>query len=813
MNFFTRPQAFGVWCLLLAAFLLGGGAVRAQTIDSLQRVDSNGRPAARIQFNANVRFLRQAPTTLTDLTQLSFELVSADESVLSQKVEESKRLEAADGLPGVVLTYAPLPATRSRLLSLRFGAKVLVQARQGPGPRSIDVVFLDAAGAAATVLPAPATELSERRYTVLLQVLGASEPAVRVPAEFQDYSVFSATVNVDGTAREALVMGYFRSEADAELVRQRLADRFPGARLQKVDAPAVQAAPAASPEPAPKAVTEASPAVMANADVERQAADLMAQAQAALTQQRYKDASDALNRALMLPPNSQTPQAQEWIGQAWEGMGQSDKAKLEYQLYLRLYPDGDGAQRVADRLAQLGTRGATAARPTDGLPASTDKKTGMTYSGNISQYYYGGQSKTESLVNISAGIDQNTLSRTNQSALVTSLDLSGRYQTEGSETRLVLRETNSKNFMASSHAQSVLSAAYVDYRDLGSKMAVRLGRQSAIGGSLFGLFDGVSLAVPLSPQFKLDVMGGVPANTLVTAPSQRLMGVMLEADNIAEHWGGNLSFIDQKTEGISDRKAMGMEVRYFGEGMSMYTQADYDLNFQKLNALTLQSSIQGPMDTTITMLVDNRKAPSLQLSDALISAGTTSLKTLLQLKSLAEVKELALGTAAQAKQAMISVSRALSPKWQGSVDLRFSEIGALPAVGNFQAVPATGAQYNVSLQLTGSNLYSSRDINGVNLSVLSSPTMHGTQVAYNNLTGILDNKASIEPSIRFYTQTDNTSTKTVRVSPGLRLSYKVSERASVLGETIYERSRTDGPSNHDASSSVFFYVGYRYDLF
>jgi hypothetical protein len=245
----------------------------------------------------------------------------------------------------------------------------------------------------------------------------------------------------------------------------------------------------------------------------------------------------------------------------------------------------------------------------------------------------------------------------------------------------------------------------------------------------------------------------------------------------------------------------------------MYSQLDYDLNFGTVNAFTAQGSLQGPMDTTITMLVDDRKAPSLQLSDALISSGSPSLKTLLQLRGLSAVKQLALGTAAQARQIMLSVSRAISPKWQASADLRYSEVGALPAVGNFQAVAATGPQYNASLQLTGSNLYSSRDINGFNVSVLTSNTLRGTQLAYNNLTSFMDNRATFEPSIRFYSQTDTSSNKVFRMSPGVRMSYKVSDRASVLGELIYERSKTDGPTNHENSSSIFFYVGYRYDLF
>jgi hypothetical protein len=357
-----------------------------------------------------------------------------------------------------------------------------------------------------------------------------------------------------------------------------------------------------------------------------------------------------------------------------------------------------------------------------------------------------------------------------------------------------------------------VSAAYVDYRDIASRTDVRVGRQSAIGGSLFGLFDGVSMATPVWESYKFDAMVGVPANTLVNAPQQRLMGVMLEADNLFEHWGGNISLVDQTSEDISDRRAVGLEVRYFGESVSMYTQLDYDLNFNVLNALTVQGSTQGPYDTTITMLLDDRKAPSLQLSDALISSGQPSLSALLQTMSLSDAQALALATAAEARQAMVSVSRALSPKWQGSVDLRYSDVGALPAVGNFQAQPATGAQYNVSFQLTGSNLYSSRDINGFNVSLINSATINGTQLAYNNLTGFMDNKMSVEPSIRYYTQTDNTQTKVSRISPGLRVSYKLNNRASLMAEGIYETSQTDGPTNHESSESYFFYFGYRYDF-
>jgi tetratricopeptide (TPR) repeat protein len=805
--------------------LMFAGWASAQTIDTMNWVDVGNTTVARIVFTTNVRFLRQAPNAMSDLMQLTFEVSAPDEVAWSQVMQESKRFPGRGPLPAVTLTYVRSSSVRPKVLNLQFGGKVQVVARQGPDAHTIELEFVSVEGQSGALAPLPAMAESPatRHFAVVLQSSTAKnvDAHPRIPAALQDYVVFSRPVAVEGGVGQLIAVGYFKAREDAETVLRRIVSRFPAASILQLDPEVVvtRTPPVESKVENVVVVTPELPVIAAeptasghqdpaanSADAER----LLGQAKEAYAQKRYREAADALNRALLLPPNGITEQAQELIGFAWEGLHDIDRARIEYNLYMRLYPTGQGAQRVAQRLAEVG--------PAPGVPpanalASSKGQSGFSYSGGISQFYYGGSSKSESLVNISAGIDQNTLTRTNQSALVTSLDLTGQYKTDSSDTKLVLRGNSSSNFISTSQAQSSLGAAYLDYRNLNSRLGVRVGRQSAIAGSMFGLFDGVSLSVPVAGSLKLSGSMGVPANTLVSAPSQRLLGVMLEADNVLDHWGGAISLLDQRTEEISDRRAMGLEVRYFGDGLSVFSQLDYDLNFEKTNAFTLQGSMQGPMDTSITILVDDRKAPSLQMSDALISSGMTSLRTLLQLKSLAEVKDLAMGTAAQAKQAMLSVSRAISPKWQSSADIRYSEIGELPAIGNFQAMPATGAQYTLSLQLTGSNLYSSRDINGFNMSLLNSSTLQGAQFAFNNLTGFLDNRASVECSLSLYTQTDNASVRVNRVSPGLRLSYKLSDRASLMGETIFEQSTTAGPTNHDSSSAYFFYFGYRYDLY
>ncbi len=825
-----------------AALALLAQLAAAQTIESLDWVQDGGATIARITFAANVRYLRQAPAagTATDLAQLSFQMISAEEVVLSQTIEEGKRLGADAGRPRIDLNYTPAPKALTKLLTVRLSEKMLLQVRQGPGSRVIDLVFKNRAEgdlSVADALPEPADAALDRNFVVVLQSASPEQAAQmpRIPAAFQNYDVYTQNSVRGGVKSVDLVMGFFKSEKDAETVRQRARASFPAAGVMTMADSLQLAAPVSAPEAvaAAPAVPGPQPQVEVNvSDVDGQGADLLAKARAAFNERRYQDAVDITNKALMLPPNPFTPAAQELIGMAWEALNNPAKARSEYQLYLRLYPDGEAVAHVEQRLLALGAgtnvvqAGATGLKP--------DKKR-LSATGSVSQYYYGGQTKTDSLVSIATGIDQNTLTRTNQSVLVSSWDATGRFETDESITKVVMRGSHSDNLATASAlnstTQGLISAAYVDYRDIKSRTDFRVGRQSAIGGSLFGLFDGVSMAMPMAEHYKVDAMLGVPANTLVNAPQQSMAGVMLEADNLFEHWGGSMSLVEQTTEGYSDRRAIGTEVRYFGEALSMFTQMDYDINFNEINALTVQGSFQGPYDTTITTLIDDRKAPSLQLSDALISSGSTSISSLLDrlnpalgdplrttlqcgpsMSALDCAHRSALATAAQAKQAMVSFSRALSAKWQGSMDLHYSEVGALPAVGNFQAQPASGAQYNVSFQLTGSNLYSGRDISGFNISQVTSDTMNGTQLGYNNLTGFMGDKMSLEPSIRYYTQTDNTQTKVSRISPGLRVSYKLSDRANVMAEGIYETSQTDGPTNHETSESYFFYLGYRYDF-
>lgn len=853
----TCPIPALTWLRRTAAGLLAATAVlalpvSAQTFDELTVVAKGADAVARIRFNATVRFVQQSPVTPADLYRITFELVSADEPLLNQGAAEVREYAGSGTVPAFTLTYATNPGRRPKQLTLQIARKVAVRVRQGPDSRTLDMTFVGLKpGEAAPRRPVAAAVPKDRNFAVLLQRVPANQgdKLLPIPMRFQELETLSTTSVVDGVEMLEVSLGYFATAAEAEAVRKAALERFPDAQVvdlaqrrqqtlaataqapvvapvvvpvaaPTVPAAAAPTADAASSPPAPAATvaeTAAAPApaptVLATPEIEARATELMRKGREALTAGRHDEAVNNLNLLLLLPPNSQSRDAQELIGVAWERAGSPARAKVEYELYLKLFPEGEGAQRVQQRLASMDTGQRPPPEGARPVAQASSAPPANRYSGSIAQYYYGGKARTQSLVSIASGIDQATLSKTTESAIVTSVDLGARFSGAESETRVVVRGTGSTNLASNSHNQSLLNAAYVDYKRTASGLAVRVGRQSAISGGLLGLFDGASLVYPVGQSVKVDLMGGVPANTLVSAPSQRLLAAVVEADGIFERWGGNVYLVDQTSEGVTNRRAIGAEVRYSDERLSLYTLADYDTIFRVLNAVTLQGSFQAPAQTSVTVLLDARKAPSLQLTNALISTGESSLQNLLLTRSLDEVIAFARQTSATAKQALLSVSRPLSDRWQLGMDLRYSEIGALPAVGLFEATPATGAQYGASALLTGTNLYSTRDINTFSASVLSSPTLNGTQIAYSNLTGLRGDTITVEPSLRLYVQNSNEGVKTQRISPGLRVSYKYSPRASLLGETIVERSKTDGPSSHDSSSSVFFYVGYRYELF
>jgi len=83
-------------------------------------------------------------------------------------------------------------------------------------------------------------------------------------------------------------------------------------------------------------------------------------------------------------------------------------------------------------------------------------------------------------------------------------------------------------------------------------------------------------------------------------------------------WDVSLYGISQDYFGLTDRQAVGTEVRYFRQGLTFVGLADYDIYYQELNNLLLLGTVALPARWTMSVNLDHRKSPSLSSRNAMI---------------------------------------------------------------------------------------------------------------------------------------------------------------------------------------------------
>ncbi|GAB4478327.1 MAG: hypothetical protein OHK0044_25190 [Burkholderiaceae bacterium] len=829
--------SIATWALGLVFALLAAASARAAVLDEIELLRVGNDAVVRVKFSIRVQYLRH---TLIGQEAANV-FVQFGGPPTDTTTDAQLRIPETPAFPGVTVVYPLQVANPPFRIVVRFSRPTKFTVRAA-GPNAIDLVVAGAGpqvtAARAHFVPVPGADA--RRYAIRLQTFADAkmEGQRPVPAQFQDFTVFTSQSRVDGRTRYELLLGYFASVDDAERARRRLATRFPEATIVDLQqrreevliaastAPA-PAAPPAAPTPAPAAPAPAAPvvpsvpaappaapappAVVAAADVEAAAAQLMRKARAALDANNAEGAIEALNQLLTLPPNKSTEPAQELIGVARERNGEIAKARAEYALYLKLFPQGEGAGRVRERLAKL-----------DAMPAAErsaaarrERPAVKTVTGSVSQYYFGGKSRIENVFNTPTTADRSTFTATDQSLLVSSIDLNGRYRNADAEQRVVFRDSYNASFLQDRGSFNRLNAAYYDYRGLSNAWSARLGRQTGLSGGLPGRFDGGIVGYGLTPSVRVNAIGGAPVEFTNIDSKRRFVGANLDMSGVLQRWYGNVFGIRQTVDGILDREAVGAELRYLDPQTTMYAVVDYDTSFKALNAASLQGSWTSAGRTTLNLLWDRRRAPTLATLNAVFGQPTTSIHDLLATVPEEEIRRIARTVTAVATQGLVGLTTPLSDHWQVGADVRLVNVGALPEVVvngvTMPAQPATGNVVSYSLQSIGSNLYSSRDSSVFTLLLGRSPTYDSWLLTYNNVTGLFE-RWSFEPALRYYLQRDTSDVKLVRLSPSLRLSWRPTQAAVLELDYLFERTRTTAPTTSDTTTRHFLSVGYRLDL-
>lgn len=589
-----------------------------------------------------------------------------------------------------------------------------------------------------------------------------------------------------------------------------------GSSLVARAAPAPSPAAPATPLPGPSTEASSAPAL-------ERAQALLAAARQAMEKGEHTDAITRLDELLALPPNASTQEAQELIALARWRQGDPERARAEYELYLKLYPQGAGAGRAREALLTLAPPAPSAQ---DAAAAQAAASTvSSTLSGSLSSFYYGGQSKIRTqdfqdspLSGLPELVSDATLSGTDQKQLISSVDLNWRRRDADGDLRFVLRDTYSADLLRSAKSKNKLSALYVDYRLQSPGLNLRLGRQSPTGAGVMGRFDGVQGGWRFRPKWRLNAVLGQPSDSLLNS-KRHFYGASIDADELAKGVGGSLYVIEQRIDGEIDRRGVGSELRVLAGGLSASAMLDYDTVLRGLNIGSLQGTWQSEDNLIVNALFDRRATPMLMLGNSLffqnpvLAVQATRLQELLASQSLALLRQQVHDTTAYSTQAMLGVTKPINTNWQIGGDVRLTNIGALLPVPDILPAgqPGTGNIWSVGLQAIATNLYSARDTHVLLLTLLKAPTYNGKLLSYNN-SSTLNSGWQLDPSIRFYVQDDNAGTHSRRWAPGLRLGYRATPKLVVESEFSLEFSKQTGLNRNESSRRDFWYIGLRYDL-
>jgi hypothetical protein len=777
---------------LLACLVCAAGAARAHILEGLE-VERQGKQALiHIRFNTQVQYLRHTPPN-TGKTLLIYVQVTGERASGAAAGPQTVSLPTTDVVPHVAVTY---PGAGNSV-QVEFSQVTSYNVTWSVDGRSIDLIVPVLAGA--------------RDWAVQVKAPPPVPPQAPVPAPVPAPPPAIAAAPV--VAAPVVASPAPAAPAPA-----------PAAPAPPPAAPAPPPA-APAPPPAPAATTREMPklAPLTHEEIEARAKEWLDAARLAIGVRKGVVAAERLNQVLSLPPNSQTETAQALMGEAREMSGELNKAKLEYQLYLKQYPQGKHVARVKERLAGLGKEVAQAELAARGPGAAVQPPASWMTFGSVSQYYYTGHSQIETITPPPPGqlvFNRDTLSLTDQDALISTLDIQGRRADSVSDTRIVLRDADTRNFLAGQSSYNRLSAAYVEQTHKQLGYFVRAGRQVGVGAGVFGRFDGLNAGYRLGPVWRVNAVAGYPVE--FNTPFQRsFYGASVDYAPPPGRLGLSGYVIEQKLEGVNDRRAVGAEVRYFDPHATVYGTVDYDLYFKKLNILMAQANWRTDAGTNYFANIDYRESPPLSLLTAL--PGQISLdptQPTLDFRQLFFDSVATLGVdALRIEAAKLTSTSTLfaagfthpfTPRWQLGADYRLASITGTEASGILPAAPGTGTSHVISGQALGNSLWLTNDTLVSNASLIVAPSYNGLAL---NVTYVLPlERWRLDGTMVVYVQRDDQSQRQTRTTPSLRAVYRIGRSVHLELQTGIEVFDETGPLRELHTRRWYTYGGYRWDF-
>ncbi len=719
------------------------------------------------------------------------------------------------------------------VLTLHFKTAVTFNITQDSGNKIISV-YLDQVGQSKKFqqqrlsLPNLSEEVLNKYYSINL--LSSQKPLNinNAPKRgiYKKHKIYITNNTINGKDWNRLRLGYFSSWMKAKIALRKIKKHYPKAWISRVNDINIQAAKkwlaldtlAAIKETKfrpkkkhqfKKVESEINTSdknfILTGKSENKKVQFLMEKGRNAMIDGKYRKAISYYKKAYQLAQGNEKKLALEYLGLARERNGQIAQAKAAYRKYVKDYPKGESAERVKQRLETILTARLKPKKRISRPNRRTAKKPEWETYGTLFQFY---RYQTD---------DSNQNGRTTvDNSLSTNISVSTRRRSEDYDMRFQFDGSNRYDALkTNSRSDSRLSKLYADITSKKSGLHARIGRQTSHNYGILGRFDGAIIDYPLSNKYKTTLSFGYPVLTsrsdnVVT--TTHFYGAGLDITDIINDWDATFYAIQQTRDGITERQAIGSEVRSVTNNRAVFGLLDYDISYSELNTATIITNwLFGKQNSsTINLVVDYRKSPTLTTSNALIGQTVSTLADLAAVKTEAQLRGLAEDRTATYKTITLSGSTPLSKKYQLNGDITFSNLSSTPASGGVAATQSTGNEVAYSLQFIGNNLLTDNDVSIIAVRIANRSIADTTTYDLNSRI-ILNKKWRIRPRFRYEVQTQNTGVNRTIFKPSIRVDYNLRHDFRFELDTGYDFKQIDGTTN-SKETSFYFNLGYIYDF-
>jgi hypothetical protein len=528
----------------------------------------------------------------------------------------------------------------------------------------------------------------------------------------------------------------------------------------------------------------------------------MTEGKRSMTAGELSRAVQVYTKVLQTPENEHHPAAQEFLALARERNGQIAHAKAEYERFLATWPEHEAAGRVQQRLAALLAQPrASAAAVPGGSSRSRPRSSPWSLRTFFTQFYRRDVNQLN---------DQDEV--VSQSAMYSDINIDARRHGDRFDFSTRLAAGYRSSFLEDTRDDRNLrlSYAYADLADSSTGLRGRLGRQSRNTGGVLGRFDGLNVSYQAKEWLRIDTVAGKPVNSTYDDIDQQrtFYGLSTTFEPIDSNLDIGLFVVQQNVNDMTDRQAVGTELRYFGEGKSLWGMVDYDTSFQEFGSLFLQGSWRLPTRTTLTGVIDRRRSPFLSSSNALIGQTFLTFEELSAAMTDDEIRQLALDRAASMTTLTAGISHPVSPKLQLNLNASQSTIDPTPESGGIAATPGSTYRY-VSTDLVASSLLKEGDVTLLRLRYSDSTS--ASTYSFNLDTRYpIGRRIRLNPRIRVDYREMNSDLSTQWIlTPGIRMQYRRSQRFRFDLEAGKQFMTRDSDVIEEERESYFVNIGYQ----